>query len=442
MFEIRDKPQVVERALLIGVYFNKSDEEEAASLLVELEELTRNLGIGIVDSTLVKAVKSHAKYLTGTGKAQELIDYAKALDCDCIIFDNDLSPAQQRAWEKDSKVCVIDRQEVILDIFSMRARTKEATLQVQLARMQYSLPRLARMWAHLDRQGGGAGGGGGAGAARGEGEKQIEVDRRIARKRIDRVKAELDQVLEQRKTQRKERTRVPLPQASIVGYTNAGKSSLLNKITHSDVLAEDKLFATLDTTTRKLELPDGQQLLITDTVGFIRNLPHRLVESFKATLEESVLADFLVHVLDASEPKVFSFFETTMKVLGELKIADKPMVVVLNKIDLVEDPVHLHELKTHFDDAVLISVKTGAGLDELLHRLNGMILDRVVRLRLRLPQSRMDLVSLIHREGKTLSMDYEGNDVLIECVVPKRFESAIEAYAESTAVLEADSSAQ
>ncbi|MEZ5328952.1 MAG: GTPase HflX [Verrucomicrobiales bacterium] len=376
MFEVRDKPQMVERALLIGVYFNKFDEEESGSLLVELEELTRTLEIGVIDSVLVKALKTHAKYLTGTGKAQELIDYAKALDCDCIIFDNELSPAQQRAWERDSGLCVIDRQEVILDIFSMRAQTKEASLQVQLAKMQYSLPRLARMWAHLDRQGGGAGGGGGgAGAARGEGEKQIEVDRRMARKRIDRVKAELEVVRQQRKTQRKERMRVPLPLASIVGYTNAGKSSLLNKVTESSVLAEDKLFATLDTTTRKVELADGQQLLLTDTVGFIRNLPHRLVESFKATLEESVIADFLVHVLDASEPKVSKFYETTMDVLTELEISDKPMVVVLNKIDLVDDPVRLNELRIAVPDAVMISIKTGEGMEELLDWLNGMIIN-------------------------------------------------------------------
>jgi GTP-binding protein HflX len=430
MFEVRDKPQMVESALLIGVYFDKREEEEAASLLVELEDLTNTLGIGIVDSVLVKVGKRHAKYLTGTGKARELIDYAKSLDCDCIIFDNELSPAQQRAWEADGNVCVIDRQEVILDIFSMRAQTKEARLQVQLARMQYSLPRLARMWAHLDRQGGG-GGGGGAAAARGEGEKQIEVDRRMARKRIDRAKEELEQVREQRKTQRKERTRVPLPHASIVGYTNAGKSSLLNRVTDSDVLAEDKLFATLDTTTRRVELPDGQQLLLTDTVGFIRNLPHRLVESFKATLEEAVLADFLIHVLDASEPKVFKFYETTMEVLGELGINGKPMIVVLNKTDLVDDPIRLHELEIHFEDAVFISVKTGAGFVELTHRLNSMIVDRVVRLHLRVPQARTDLESLVHREGKTLATEYEGNDILLDCVVPKRLEAKFEGFVEN-----------
>jgi GTP-binding protein HflX len=251
----------------------------------------------------------------------------------------------------------------------------------------------------------------------------------LARKRIDRVKAELEQVRQQRKTQRKERMRVPLPHASIVGYTNSGKSSLLNKLTESKVLAEDKLFATLDTTTRKLELPDGQQMLITDTVGFIRNLPHRLVESFKATLEESVLADFLVHVLDASEPKVLKFFETTMKVLSELNISEKPMIVVLNKIDLVDDPVRMQELRAHFEDAVFISVKTGEGMEILLDRLNGMIINRVVHLQLRLPQSRMDIASLIHREGKTLSTEYEGNDIVIDCVMPKRLESKVIEFA-------------
>jgi len=201
MFEVREKPKMVQRALLIGVYFDKADHDEAASLLEELAELVGTLGIGTVDSQLIKVAKINARYLTGTGKAAELIALAKDQECDCIIFDNELSPAQQRTWEKDGNVCVIDRQEVILDIFSMRARTKEARLQVELARMEYSLPRLARMWAHLDRQGGGTGGGkGGGGAARGEGEKQIEVDRRIARQRIDRAKRELEAIRKQRQT--------------------------------------------------------------------------------------------------------------------------------------------------------------------------------------------------------------------------------------------------
>ena len=319
MFEVREKPQLVERALLVGVYLDKSKEKEASSLLDELNELVQTLGIGIMDSVLVKVRENFPSHLMGKGKMAEIIERSKELNCDCIIFDNELSPNQQRNWENDSKILVIDRQEVILDIFSLRARTKEARLQVQLARMQYTLPRMARMWSHLDRQGGGSGGGkGGGGAARGEGEKQIEVDRRLARKKIDRVKAELEKVRQQRKTQRKERNRADLPHAAIVGYTNAGKSSLLNGLTESSVLAEDKLFATLDTTTRKLDLDDGQTILLTDTVGFVRRLPHGLVESFKATLEEAVLADFLIHVIDGSSENVEEHYRTTLDVLKEL----------------------------------------------------------------------------------------------------------------------------
>ena len=332
MFEVREKPQLVERALLVGVFLDKSKEKEASSLLEELNELVQTLGIGIMDSILVRVRENFPSHLMGKGKMAEIIEKSKELNCDCIIFDNELSPNQQRNWENDSEILVIDRQEVILDIFSLRARTKEARLQVQLAKMQYTLPRMARMWSHLDRQGGGSGGGkGGGGAARGEGEKQIEVDRRLARKKIDRVKAELEKVRQQRKTQRKERNRADLPHAAIVGYTNAGKSSLLNGLTESTVLAEDKLFATLDTTTRKLDLDDGQTILLTDTVGFVRRLPHGLVESFKATLEEAVLADFLIHVIDGSSENVEEHFQTTLDVLKELGADEKESYLPLTK---------------------------------------------------------------------------------------------------------------
>ncbi len=419
MFEVREKPDKVEKALLIGVYFDKREEEEAASLLEELRELVNTLGIDIGGQELVYVRDQNKAYLTGVGKKDELIDLAKSLECDVLVFDNQLSPMQQRSWEEDANITVIDREEVILDIFAMRAQTKEARLQVELARMQYALPRMARMWAHLDRQGGGAGGGkGGAGAARGEGEKQIEVDRRLARKRIDKVQAEIETVRKQRATQRKERERNPIPHAAIVGYTNAGKSSLLNKLSNSDVMAEDMLFATLDTTTRRIELPDGQPLLLTDTVGFVRNLPHRLVDAFKATLEEAIMADFLIHVLDASSPTVYQFHQTTLDVLKELGADDKRILLVLNKIDLVEDESKLHELKTHFDDPVLISVATGAGMDDLVHRINDLLIDRVSRMALRIPQARADLISVLHVEGKIVNEDYEGNDILITAIVP------------------------
>jgi GTPase len=389
MFEIRDKPNMVERALLVGVYFDKHEADEAESLLDELRELVKTLGIGVVDQLLVRVPKSHARYLMGTGKTEEVIDVAKDLECDCIIFDNELTPAQQRAWEQDSNICVIDRQEVILDIFNVRAQTKEARLQVQLARMEYSLPRLARMWTHLDRQGGGVG-------ARGEGEKQLETDRRLARKRIDRVKAQLEEVRKQRTTQRKERERMPLPHASIVGYTNAGKSTLLNRLTGSSVLAEDMLFATLDTTTRRIELPDGQPLLLTDTVGFIRRLPHRLVEAFKATLEEALLADFLIHLLDASDPEVLATYTTTQEVLAELGAEEKRKLLVFNKVDLVEDNAMRRELEGRFPDACFISAGTGEGLENLQNRMSTMLAGRVHRLQLRIPQSRHDVVTRLH----------------------------------------------
>ncbi|MEM8952864.1 MAG: GTPase HflX [Verrucomicrobiota bacterium] len=435
MFDVREKPKMVERALLVGAYFQRDDEPAAQSLLEELKELVETLGIGVVQIECVFVRDSNKRYLMGKGKAHELMELAKELNCDCIIFDNELSPAQQRAWEEEADLTTIDRQEIILDIFNMRAQTKEARLQVELARMEYSLPRLARMWAHLDRQGGGSGGGkGGAGAARGEGEKQIEVDRRIARKRIDRIKAELEHVVKVRDTQRKERLKTPVPTASIVGYTNAGKSSLLNKLTGSEVYVEDQVFATLDPTTRKIALPDGQNLLLTDTVGFIRNLPHRLIEAFKATLEEAILADFLLHVLDASNPDIFDHFKTTMEVLAELGAEEKRILVVINKIDLLADnPTRLHELKTHFENAAFISVETGEGLDLLTHRMNEMLLDRVLKLDLRIPQSRQDLVALLHREGKILSQDYEANDVLLQTIIPTRLESKVADFIQTPA---------
>jgi GTP-binding protein HflX len=426
LFEIRERPNEVQKTFLIGLYFDKREQEDAASLMEELKELVNTLGLPIEATRLVKVTEGHPRYLSGKGKAAELMAEAKELGCDCIIFDNELLPSQQRAWEEESGVTVIDREEVILDIFAMRARTREARLQVDLARMHYSLPRLARMWGHLDRQGGG--GGGGSVKARGEGESQLEVDRRLARKRIDILKRELEEVLTQRNTQRKERMRVPVPHGAIVGYTNAGKSSLLNKVTGADVLAEDKLFATLDTTTRKLQLPDGQQMLLTDTVGFIRKLPTRLVESFKATLEEAAMADFLIHVLDASQSRVREFYETTMGVLKELDAADKRMLVVLNKIDLVPDPAKRREIAEYFTDPVLLSVHTGEGMENFMNRVADLMLDRSVKLHLRLPQTRMDLVAMIHREGKLIHQEYDGNDILLTTTIPRRWEGKFLEY--------------
>jgi GTP-binding protein HflX len=406
--------------------------DEAESLLEELGELVKTLGIEVVDSVLARCRDMHKKLLCGTGKADEIVSLARAHDCDVIVIDNGLAPSQQREWEKLADLCVIDREEVILDIFAKRAQTKEARLQVELARMQYALPRLARMWGHLDREGG-SGGGQGGGAARGMGEKQIEVDRRLANLSIDRCKRELEQVRKQRRTQRKEREKLETPHAAIVGYTNAGKSTLLNALSGADVMAKDMLFATLDTTTRRIDLPDGQPLLLTDTVGFVRNLPHRLVEAFKATLEEAVLADFLIHVLDATSPEIERFHRTTLEVLDELGAEGKPTITVLNKIDLVEDPEQIASLARMFPDALRISAFTRAGLDQLLDACSAALADRVRCLDYRIPQQRADLVGLLHRDAKVLSTDYEGNDILVRAVVPPMLAGRLEAFVEQPA---------
>lgn len=417
---------MVERALLVRLYFDSREEDDAEILLEELGELVTTLGIGVVEKVLAKSRAMHRKFLCGTGKAAEIIELAKAHDCDCIVFDNQLAPSQQREWEEASDLCVIDREEVILDIFAKRAATSEARLQVELARMQYALPRMARMWSHLDREGGG--GSGGSAAARGMGEKQIEVDRRMARVRIDRAKRELENVRKQRATQRHVREKLETPHAAIVGYTNSGKSTLLNCLSGSEVMAKDMLFATLDTTTRKIELPDGQPLLLTDTVGFVRNLPHRLVEAFKATLEEAVLADFCIHVLDASSPEVQQLHDTTLEVLEELGAEDKTIITFLNKIDRVSDPERLAFLKRTYPDALHGSALSNIGMEELLQACSRVLADRVRRQHYRIPQARADLIGLLHRDAKILSTDYEGNDILVHAVVPAAIAGKLEGF--------------
>jgi GTP-binding protein HflX len=418
---------MVERALLVRFFTDPREEPEAASLLAELAELVATLGIGVVEQVLARCRETHKKFLCGTGKAAEIAALAQAHECDVIVIDNPLLPSQQREWERLANLCVIDREEVILDIFHKRAHTREARLQVDLARMQYALPRMARMWGHLDREGG-SGGGMGGGAARGMGEKQIEVDRRLARTRIERVQRELADVRRQRATQRKEREKFATAHAAIVGYTNAGKSTLLNRLSGAEVLVEDMLFATLDTTTRRIDLPDGQPLLLTDTVGFVRNLPHRLVEAFKATLEEAVLADFVIHVLDATAPEAERFHQTTLDVLDELGAGEKTIVTVLNKIDLVADPQQLAALERRFPGAVPISAISGEGTDTLLRRCCEVLADRVRRHRFRIPQQRAELVSLLHREAKVVSTAYQDNDVLVTAVVPASIAGRLQDY--------------
>ena len=418
MFDVREKPRMVERAFLVRVTFKGDDHDEAGSLLDELGELVDTLGVPIVDRSLLACARPSPKLLMGSGKAEELVAAARDVNADVLVFDNDLTPGQQRNWEALSKLCVIDRQEVILDIFGQRAHTREASLQVELAQLVYSLPRLTRAWTHLERQSGRGGVG-----LRGTGEKQLELDRRMVRRRIERLKSELVVVRRQRATQRKVRRRIPLPHAAVVGYTNAGKSSLLTRLTGADILVEDKLFATLDTTTRKIELPDGQGLLLTDTVGFVRNLPHGLVEAFKATLEEAVLADFRIHLVDVSHARAEEFYRTTLDVLDELGADRSRMVTVFNKIDTVEDPARLLPLRHRFPQAEFISIRTGEGMDNLLHRLADVLRDLVGTYTYRIPIERSDLLAALHRLGKVLDTHYDDTHALVDALVPNRHRS-------------------
>ena len=411
MFEVREKPKKVERAYLVSVVRRKEDEEQADSMLDELSELTGNLGIQVLGRITARARRAYPRFMLGKGKVQEIISFAQAAGCDVIIFDNVLSPGQQRNWESESNMAVIDRHEIIIDLFADRARTREAVLQVELARLEYSLPRLKRAWTHLDRQRGGGV------TQRGEGEAQIELDQRMLRAKIASLRKELVEVEKRRGVQRVKRQRVPVPTASLVGYTNAGKSTLLNKLTGAKVYVADKLFATLDPTSRRLKLPSGRPLVLTDTVGFVRNLPHRLIDAFKATLEEAVVSDFLLQVIDLSSGEVEEQKATTSKVLEELGAADKTTFLVFNKMDLAK-PALVRALRTRWPDAFFVSAVTGKGLDDLLAECD-LLLDRSLDERQYLiPHDRYDLVARLRREGALRDEEPRDEGVFLRATAP------------------------
>ena len=420
---------VVQTALLVGVKTPDISQAEAAEHLEELSRLVDTMGLQVIDTILINLQKPSPRFFVGSGKAEEVTGAADEREVDCIIFDNDLSPSQQRNWEKLSELCVIDRQEVILDIFANRASSREAVLQVGLARMEYSLPRLTRAWTHLSRQRGGARGA--RGSARGEGETQLEADRRIVIHKINRFKAELKKVRAQRATRRKQRRSIPVPTGAIVGYTNAGKSSLLNALTEAEVFVENKLFATLDPTTRRMPVENGAEVLLTDTVGFIRKLPHDLVDAFKSTLEETVLSDFLIHVLDASSPEVAEHLATTNSVLDEMGAGDKPTLTVFNKIDLVKDDSHLRDLKSKFPGAILTSVKTGTGLDLVAQAIKRLVYETTPIVEFQIPANRTDLAALIHRTGRVLREAYNADTISLAAQVPDKTRGILSAYIES-----------
>ena len=408
MFEVKEKPRLVEKAYLVAVILREEERANAESLLDELEELVSNLGIIIFCKKVVRVRKTFPGYLLGKGKFNEVIEDVGELGCDVIIFDNELSPSQQRNWEAESKVLVIDRQEIILDVFAARAQTKEAVLQVKLARLEYSLPRLRRAWTHLGRQRGGGV------TQRGEGEAQIELDQRLVRDQISATKKEIKQVAKTRKTSRKKRLRIPLPTVALVGYTNAGKSTLLNQVCNSDVLSADKLFATLDPTTRQVELPLLEPMLMTDTVGFIQKLPTHLVDSFKATLEEVVEADLLLHVVDASHPQVETQLDAVHQVLDDIGGLDKPMLYVFNKIDEEAGARAARRLARRFPHTASVSAKTGEGMDSLMEGIGACLKGRTEELKLSVPLSEGRLLALLQERGVILASAYEGRTAELE----------------------------
>ena len=410
LIQTRDTRSV--RVFLIGVELESRTAADVRESLDELAELAETAGTQIVGEGVQKMAVPVAATYIGPGKAEEFAKLCKESDVDTIIFDDELSPAQTRNLEKIFGCKIMDRTALILEIFGQRARTREGKLQIEHAQLKYLLPRLTRYWSHLSRQRGSTG------SIGGEGESQLEADRRKLSERIEKIESELEKVRSQRETQRAGRQRSEWPLASIVGYTNAGKSTLLNKLTGATVLAEDKLFATLDPTTRRLKLPTKQNVLLTDTVGCIKKLPHGLVEAFKATLEEVVQADLLLHVVDISHPQAEEQIDAVNTVLTEIGAAEKPVLMVFNKIDQMNGHDALPRLREKFPNAVSISAKTGEGIAPLLAELGTQL--RPVRefLDLRVPQEKAAVIARIHAVGQIVSSRYSGKSARFRVRIP------------------------
>ena len=419
------KTKGIERALLVACYRGEEEKRALPEHLQELELLAETYGLETVAKLSCPLRRVVAATFLGSGKLEEILEEAASSLADVIIFDEEISPAQQRNLEKFFGCKVMDRTELILGVFEQRAHSKESKLQVELAQTRYQYPRLKNLWSHLSRQ---AGTGGAGVYLKGMGEKQIEVDRRLVKKRIEELERKIGEVEVQRQTQRGARRRSPLAVFAIVGYTNAGKSTLLNALTEADVFVEDKLFATLDTTTRKFLLEENEEALLIDTVGFIRKLPHLLVAAFKSTLEEAFEADFLLHLIDLSHPAAFEQAEASLKVLEELNVEHKPVITVLNKIDRLEDLSKVSRFRLKYPKTVVISALEGRGFD----RLKELMLEEIRRLRrvvtLRIPQSDYAAVSSAIRSGKILEQEYEENDVILRAELPEESVGRLRKY--------------
>jgi GTP-binding protein HflX len=412
--------------LLVGVQLksqrNGWDIEDS---LAELAQLAHTAGLEVVGHTWQRLERFYSATLIGSGKVDELIALRHDLGCDVVLFDEELSPRQLRNLEEafGDAIKIIDRTGLILDVFAQHARTREGQLQVELAQYQYRLPRLTRAWTHLARQAGGGAARGGTGGVglRGPGETQLEVDRREIGRRIAQIQEQLEQVRRHRALYRRRRKRNAIPVVAIVGYTNAGKSTLLNTLSGASVVAEDMLFATLDPTTRRVTLPSGREVLFSDTVGFIQKLPTELVAAFRATLEEIHEADLLLHVVDITHPNARRQAETVMDVLVDLEIVDRPTIFALNKIDLLPGEPDVDSGQAGVDQGLLISAARGTGLEALLLRVEEVLAAALVYVTVRVPYERGELAALFYDQGMVMKSSHDGRGTVLEGYLPRRW---------------------
>ncbi len=411
-----------ERVFIVGVQLKGEDAWCIDGSLDELEELVGTAGGEVAGRGTQRLDKVNAATFIGPGKARGFAEECREAGVDTVVFDEELSPAQGRNLEKVFECKILDRTALILDIFSQRARTREGKLQVELAQLNHLLPRLTRFWTHLSRQKGGIGMRGG------EGESQLEVDRRKVRERIDRIQRDLELVMRHRSVQRTGRKRNQWPLGSLVGYTNAGKSTLFNAITGASTLTEDKLFATLDPMTRRLRLPTNQNVLLSDTVGFIRKLPHDLVDAFKATLEEVIEADLLLHVVDISLPQAQEQIDAVNVVLDELDVADKPMLMVFNKIDRVTAPGLAKRFTDQYPNSIVVSARTGEGFDAFMSELGKQLRPVREMLELSIPHSQPELIAQLHEVGQVLERDYDAPEAVFKALIPPSHRALFEPF--------------